>query len=328
MKLDSVTSRNYVSKLQYQQRTAFGNTTRPESTNLLDKYAPSDEFVKDDITEVNASNDGKFTFKEAMKNFGKGLISPVKAVIDHPLIAIGMIAATAALCFAVPAVTPLMTIGFGALSLFEVGKGSYNAVKNYKNGDYDASEKSFEKIGTGTIGTILTILGLKSSAKVAAEVKQANSLGRPLNVQEQAAIADKIKQGSWLAALKENLSIITTSEGRSALVNNFKPSNIAAQFKKISGALRPKKFEETAEYQRRQNMSTKDVEREVTEIVNQAFDEMGIPQEARPKIIIQDDLRYQTIDDANNIISQMVDDKLYTNSWQLSLTAERLNGLL
>ena len=106
-------------------------------------------------------------------------------------------------CFAVPALTPVLTVGFGALSLFEVCKGTYNAIKNYKNGDYDASEKSFEKIGTGTIGTILTAIGLKSSAKVAAEVKQANTLGRALTQTEKIEIAQRVKNGSLLSALKE-----------------------------------------------------------------------------------------------------------------------------
>ena len=104
------------------------------------------------------------------------------------------------------------------------------------------------------------------------------------------------------SALKENLSIITTAEGRSALIAGFKPSNIVAQFKKLVPPAKPKPFDQTAEAQRRANMSTKDVEREVTEIINQAFDEMGIPKEARPKIVIQDELKYQAIDDANAII--------------------------
>ena len=261
--------------------------------------------------KIDASNDGKFTGKEALRNFGKGLISPIKAIIDHPLIAIGALAATGLACFAIPALTPILTVGFGALSLFEVGKGTYDAVKNYRKGEYDAAEKSFEKIGTGTIGTILTAAGLKSSAKVAAEVKQANQLGRMLTKAEKVAISRQVQNGSMFSALKENLSIITTAEGRSALIAGFKPSNIVAQFKKLVPPAKPKPFDQTAEAQRRANMSTKDVEREVTEIINQAFDEMGIPKEARPKIVIQDELKYQAIDDANAIISNAIDEKLY-----------------
>ena len=261
--------------------------------------------------KIDASNDGKFTGKEALRNFGKGLISPIKAIVDHPLIAIGALAATGLACFAIPALTPILTVGFGALSLFEVGKGTYDAVKNYRKGEYDAAEKSFEKIGTGTIGTVLTATGLKSSAKVAAEVKQANQLGRMLTKAEKVAISRQVQNGSMLSALKENLSIITTAQGRSALIAGFKPSNIVAQFKKLVPPAKPKPFDQTAEAQRRANMSTKDVEREVTEIINQAFDEMGIPKEARPKIVIQDELKYQAIDDANAIISNAIDEKLY-----------------
>lgn len=266
-------------------------------------------------TKTDASNDGKFTTKEALKNFGKGLISPIKAVIDHPLIAIGTIAATGLACVAIPALTPILTLGFGALSLYEVGKGTYDAAKNYKNGEYDAAEKSFEKIGTGTIGTVLTTLGLKSSAKVSAEVKQANQLGRALTNAEKLEISNKVKSGSYLDALKENLSIITTKEGRSALVANLNPKNIIGKFKKTAQTIKPQKFQDTIEGQRRAKMSTKDLEREVTETINKAFDEMGIPKEARPKIVISDELRYQTVEDANALISKMIDDKLWTRKF-------------
>lgn len=276
--------------------------------------------------KIDASNDGKFTKKEALKNFGKGLISPLKALIDHPLLALGTIAVTGLACFAVPVLTPILAVGFGALSLFEIGKGTYNAVKNYRKGEYDAAEKSFEKIGTGTIGTILTALGLKSSAKVAAETKQVNQLGRMLTKAEKVAIHQEVSQGSMLSALKENLSIITTAEGRSALAAGFKPKNIAAQFKKIVPPAKPKPFEQTAEAQRRANMSTRDVEREVTEIVNQAFDEMGIPKEARPKIVIADDLRYQTVDDANAILSKIIDDKIASGKWSFLDDSKYVKG--
>lgn len=289
----------------------YVNYGKTNNVNFKAKETTKPLFEDKKEDKIDASNDGKFTGKEALRNFGKGLISPIKAIIDHPLIAIGALAATGLACFAIPALTPILTVGFGALSLFEVGKGTYDAVKNYRKGEYDAAEKSFEKIGTGTIGTILTAAGLKSSAKVAAEVKQANQLGRMLTKAEKVAISRQVQNGSMFSALKENLSIITTAEGRSALIAGFKPSNIVAQFKKLVPPAKPKPFDQTAEAQRRANMSTKDVEREVTEIINQAFDEMGIPKEARPKIVIQDELKYQAIDDANAIISNAIDEKLY-----------------
>ena len=291
--------------------TPYVNYGITNNVNFKAKETTKPLFEDKKEDKIDASNDGKFTGKEALRNFGKGLISPIKAIIDHPLIAIGALAATGLACFAIPALTPILTVGFGALSLFEVGKGTYDAVKNYRKGEYDAAEKSFEKIGTGTIGTILTAAGLKSSAKVAAEVKQANQLGRMLTKAEKVAISRQVQNGSMFSALKENLSIITTAEGRSALIAGFKPSNIVAQFKKLVPPAKPKPFDQTAEAQRRANMSTKDVEREVTEIINQAFDEMGIPKEARPKIVIQDELKYQAIDDANAIISNAIDEKLY-----------------
>ena len=293
----------------------YVNYGKTNNVNFKAKETTKPLFEDKKEEKVDASNDGKFTGKEALRNFGKGLISPLKALIDHPLLALGTLAVTGLACFAIPALTPILTIGFGALSLYEVGKGTYEAAKNYRKGEYDAAEKSFEKIGTGTIGTILTAVGLKSSAKVAAEVKQANQLGRMLTKTEKVAIAKEVQQSSMLSALKENLSIITTAQGRSALIAGFKPKNIVAQFKSKSHIVEPKKFEETAEGQRRANMTSKDIEREVTEIANQAFDEMGIPKEARPKIVISDELRYQTIDDANATLSNIVDEKIASSKW-------------
>ena len=78
MKLDSVSSQVSIGKLKPQSKVAFGNVTHPENTNLLKRMQKADSFESQSAQgeKNDASNDGKFTFKEAMKNFGKGLISP------------------------------------------------------------------------------------------------------------------------------------------------------------------------------------------------------------------------------------------------------------
>lgn len=81
----------------------------PYFTSVKESY---DKFEKKD-----PSCDNKFTKLEALKNFGKGIISPLKAIVQHPFISIGMIGATIAACMAVPALGPLMTIGLRVKSL-------------------------------------------------------------------------------------------------------------------------------------------------------------------------------------------------------------------
>ena len=83
--------------------------------------------------KVNKSNNGKFDISEANKNFLKGIISPITAVIKHPVITIAMLGITAAACSLIPVLTPILGISFGALSVFQLGKGCYDVAKNIKN---------------------------------------------------------------------------------------------------------------------------------------------------------------------------------------------------
>ena len=146
--------------------------------NIHNTYKKSDiknttfrqkEAIEDEV-EINASNDGKFSQKEAGKNFIKGIFSPLKAVVEHPLITLGTIAATSVACSLVPIIAPVMSIGFGALSIFQLGKGIYNSVNEYKKGNYDNSEKAFEKIGQGVVGTATSLMSVKRNARIAEEV--------------------------------------------------------------------------------------------------------------------------------------------------------------
>ena len=121
---------------------------------------------KNDVVEINTSNDGKFSKKEAGKNFVKGVLSPLKAVVEHPIISIGTVAITGVACSLVPVITPVMSIGFGALSIFQLGKGVYNSINEYKKGNYDKSEKAFEQIGQGTMGTAASLMSVKRNAKI------------------------------------------------------------------------------------------------------------------------------------------------------------------
>ena len=93
------------------------------------------------------SNNNEFDFSEAAKNFGKGAISPVTAAIKHPFLTVGLLAGTVAACSVVPVLGPAMLLGFGALSAGQMIKGSADAVKNYRNCEYDKAEKSFDLIG-------------------------------------------------------------------------------------------------------------------------------------------------------------------------------------
>ena len=120
---------------------------------------------------TNKSNNNEFDISEAAKNFGKGVISPVTAAVKHPFLTVGLLAGTVAACSIVPVLGPAMLLGFGALSIGQMIKGSKDAVKNYINGEYDKAEKSFDLLGQGTAGTLLSLIGVKQSALVSKEAK-------------------------------------------------------------------------------------------------------------------------------------------------------------
>jgi hypothetical protein len=77
-----------------------------------------------------------FSIARASKNFLKGVVSPLTALIQHPVMAIGALALGIAACTMVPALVPVMVVGFGGLSLYQGAKGTLNAVQHYQKGDY------------------------------------------------------------------------------------------------------------------------------------------------------------------------------------------------
>lgn len=256
-----------------------------------------DSFEKTDKKGDKSSN-GKFDVSECIKNFVKGVFSPLTAVVKHPIMTIGVVAATAAACTLVPVLGPITAIGFGALSVFQLGKGVVDVVKNYKNGDYDKAEKSFNEVGQGTVGVAMGALGIKQSAKVAKEAKLMSELGiTSLDKAQKAQIAQEVSNGTTLNAFKEVCSLFTTKAGLKAVSTQFKPSNILARGKeafkflttkeevtKVEGTKR--KFAETAEGKKRASMTTEEIEAEVKALYKEACDEYGIPEELRPEIKI------------------------------------------
>lgn len=253
------------------------------------------------------SNNNQFDFSEAAKNFGKGAISPVTAAIKHPFITAGVLAGTVAACSIVPVLGPAMLLGFGALSVGQMIKGSADAVKNYKNGEYDKAEKSFDLIGQGTVGTLLSLIGVRQSAQVAKEAKMMNELNvTKLDDSAYTQILNEVKNNKFSANLKEIISLFTTKSGLKSVAAQFKPEVLklrAQNFIKIfkpeiieEKTTRPKfkttdeqiaEFKASPEGVRRAALSDKEIENEVVNLFDKAFDELGIPKNQRPNLEIK-----------------------------------------
>lgn len=249
----------------------------------------------------NKSNNGKFDISECAKNFIKGVLSPLTAVIEHPVMTIGMVAATAVACSFVPVLGPIMAVGFGALSVFQLGKSAFDVAVNIKNKEYDQAEKAFNGVGQGTVGVAMSVIGAKQSAKVAKEAKLMNELGiTSLDKAQKLQISKEVSNGTTLGALKEIKSLFTTKAGLKAIINQFKPSNIFTRAKgmlkflftketKVNIEKQKMKFTETKEGKRRAAMTSEQIESEVQSLYKEACDDCGIPEKLRPEIkVIRD----------------------------------------
>ena len=253
------------------------------------------------------SNNNEFDFSEAAKNFGKGAISPVTAAIKHPFLTVGLLAGTVAACSVVPVLGPAMLLGFGALSIGQMIKGSADAVKNYRNGEYDKAEKSFDLIGQGTVGTLLTLLGIRQSAQVSKEAKMMSELNvKVLDKGAKEQILSEVHNNKFIANLKEIVSLFTTKSGLKAVKAQFNPEVLKYRTENFLKFFKPQKIEETTKRKvyktteqkvkefkassegiRRAGLSDEQVEQEVVTMFDKAFDELGIPKNQRPNLEIK-----------------------------------------
>ena len=118
--------------------------------------------------KIDTSNDGKFSFFEAAKNFAKGLVSPITSMFESKknfFTGAAMIIGSAVLVVATGgAATPFLLAAGVAMGAVQGGQAVYKIAKAK---DGDDVEKAFYDIGgaTGAIG--LSVAGAKGSLKSA-----------------------------------------------------------------------------------------------------------------------------------------------------------------
>lgn len=292
------------SKIRNSSLTSFKQDRTTSPTERINLEYTDDSF---ESSKPNPpSNNGKFDWTEAMKNLGKGILSPVTAIIKHPIATIGVIAGTVAATTLVPVLGPILTIGFAAASLYQVGKGTYDAAKNYKNGNYDDAEKSFDKIGQGIVGTVMSALGMKQSAKIANEAKAMSKLNvKSLTHAQRSEIAAQVDKNGFFNAVLDNIKLFTTKSGLKSITHQFKPSVIKTRFTEFVECLKGNRmveeekevtkqrkvkqedFKKSPEGIRRASLTDEQIQKEVTALYDEAFDKLGIPKEQRPNLKIE-----------------------------------------
>ena len=245
------------------------------------------------------TNNGQFDADVAANNFCKGLLSPITAIIKHPIATIGVVGATALACSVAPILAPATAIVFGAMGIYEFGKSSYNIVKHSASGEYDKAEKDFEGLGQGTINTVLTALGMRQSARVTKEAQLlSETKATKLSVEQISKIKDEVKSLTLFKSFKESLKLYTTKEGRQAFMYQFKKPVIKERLQDLKNIIVKKKeqtkesfdikeeFAKTPEGIKRAKMTTEEISQEVSNLAKESFDQYGIPEELRPKIEI------------------------------------------
>ena len=245
------------------------------------------------------TNNGEFDANVAANNFCKGLLSPITAIIKHPIATIGIVGATALACSVAPILAPATAIVFGAMGIYEFGKSSYNIVKHSASGEYDKAEKDFEGLGQGTINTVLTALGMRQSARVTKEAQLlSETKATKLPVEQISKIKDEVKSLTLFKSFKESLKLYTTKEGRQAFMYQFKKPVIKERLQDLKNIIVKKKeqtkesfdikeeFAKTPEGIKRAKMTTEEISQEVSKLAKESFDQYGIPEELRPKIEI------------------------------------------
>ena len=245
------------------------------------------------------TNNGEFDANVAANNFCKGLLSPITAIIKHPIATIGVVGATALTCSVAPILAPATAIVFGAMGIYEFGKSSYNIVKHSASGEYDKAEKDFEGLGQGTINTVLTALGMRQSARVTKEAQLlSETKATKLSVEQISKIKDEVKSLTLFKSFKESLKLYTTKEGRQAFMYQFKKPVIKERLQDLKNIIVKKKeqtkesfdikeeFAKTPEGIKRAKMTTEEISQEVSKLAKESFNQYGIPEELRPKIEI------------------------------------------
>ncbi len=204
----------------------------------LGKVDPLADAPRDTVTLPRKGPRKKESFSvgAAAKHFVKGVFSPFVTMLKHPLMTVGALAATVTVASFAPVTIPLMVLGGLGYGVYQGGKGVLSALSNYRAGDYDAAEKAFARIGEGAFAAGASALGVRSAGAIAAEtkatsavLKTAQTSADKLKAVETGIDAGlKVRQGSWLNALKENVFLVTSKDGGRGVWSQLNPRYVAS----------------------------------------------------------------------------------------------------
>ncbi len=115
-----------------------------------------------------STDDGKISFSDKIKNFAKGIISPITTLFSSPknfVMGVGIIAAGSALMIATGGALAPVLVGLGlAGGTVQLGISIYKASKATTD---EEAKNAWQGIGSGTSNIALSVTGAKASLKAA-----------------------------------------------------------------------------------------------------------------------------------------------------------------
>lgn len=138
------------------------------SNSALSRQITNDKLEKTSKYCKDGKDDGKISFKEKMKNFGKGIIKPVKTMFSSPkniaLTAASVIGGAALIAATGGAVAPVMVAAGLLGGGIQIGKGIYKQAKATTD---EQAANAWQDMGSGTFTVGVSAVGAKSALKTA-----------------------------------------------------------------------------------------------------------------------------------------------------------------
>lgn len=120
------------------------------------------------VTTSDGKDDGKISFKEKIKNFGEGLVKPIKTIFSSPknmaITAASIAGGAALIALTGGAAAPVMVAAGLVGGTVQVGKGIYKQVNAKTDNE---ARMAWQDMGSGTFTIGASAAGAKSSLKAA-----------------------------------------------------------------------------------------------------------------------------------------------------------------
>ncbi len=136
------------------------------SNSALSRQISNDKLEKTTTACKDGKDDGKISFKEKMKNFGKGIIKPIKTMFSSPkniaLTAASIIGGAALIAATGGAAAPVMVAAGLLGGGIQIGKGIYAQAKATTD---EQAANAWQDMGSGTFTVGVSAAGAKSALK-------------------------------------------------------------------------------------------------------------------------------------------------------------------